>query len=258
MSNQTIVEALISDSVLKNKICATQINTTVSAYDEMYVQGAEKHYFQTGLSALINISAALQLSGRTPEEIKSVLDFPCGYGRVLRFTKALFKNATFSACGLEQRYLDFCAEHFNADTFLSEHKFSQTNILRKFDLIWVGSLFTHLSSVRFKELYKFLTAHLNDNGLLVFTVHGRNCYGKVQKGSKRKLIIDFGYTLTGYGYCHQHGTKKFGDSLISPAWLHHFIEQETSGKIVMWSEQGWGDWQDVIAVTNKSPVSYLL
>jgi SAM-dependent methyltransferase len=251
MSNQSIVESLISDSVLKNKICASQINTTVSVYDEMYLQGAEKQYFQTGLSALINISAALQLLGRNPEEIKSVLDFPCGYGGVLRFTQALFRNATFSACGPEQRYLDFCAEHFKADTFLSEHKFNQTSILRKFDLIWVGSLFTHLSSVRFKELYKFLTAHLNHNGLLVFTIHGRSCYGKLQSGSKRKLLIDLGYSLTGYGYCHQHGTKKFGDSLISPSWLHHFIEHETSSKIVMWSEQGWRNCQDVIAVTHQ-------
>lgn len=251
MNNQTIVENLISNSVLKSKICGSQINVTISADDEMYVAGAETHYFQTGLSALINISAALQLLGRNPEEIKSVLDFPCGYGRVLRFTKAFFKNASFSTCGIEQSSLDFCAEHFQADPFLSNHKFSQINILRKFDVIWIGSLFAHLSSSRFKELYKFLTAHLNVNGLLVFTIHGRGCYGKLQKGSKRKLIIDSGYSLTGYGYCHRQGTKKFGDSLISPAWLHHFIEHETSDRIVMWSEQGWGGWQDVIAITNK-------
>ena len=252
MNNQSIVETLISDSVLKSKICPSQINTTISVHDEMYVEGAEINYFQTGLSALINISSALQLLGKNPEQIKSVLDFPCGYGRVMRFTKAFFRNATFSACELDQRYLDFCAEHFKADTFLSEQKFSQTCILRKFDLIWVGSLFTHLSSVRFKELYKFLTAHLNDNGLLVFTINGRNCYGKLQKDSKRKFIINCGYSMTGYGYCHRHGTKKYGDSLISPSWIHHFMEHETSSKIVMWSEQGWGNGQDVIAVTHKS------
>lgn len=249
MNNTEVIEKVIKSSVFDNELSAKDVSPTIDSKDEMFVKGAEEHYFETGLSALKNISAVLRGMGKDPKQIKHVLDFPCGYGRVMRFTKAYFPNAEFYGSEIEQRYLDFCATTFEAKVFLSKDKFEEIQISQKFDIIWVGSLFTHLTSSRFKKLYHFLTSLLKDDGVLIFTTHGRYCYGKVQLGSKRRYLIDTGYRLTGYGYCHQFGTKKYGDSLTSPKWLTKFISDETDTRVVYWAEQGWQNWQDVFAVT---------
>lgn len=248
MTNTEIIGKILKSSIFKDELTAQQINPTVADQDEMS-QGGEVHYFETGLSALKNIAAVVTGMGKDRNQIEHVLDFPCGYGRVMRYTKAYFPNAEFYGSEIEQRYLDYCEKTFNTKVFLSKDKFEEINISQKFDVIWVGSLFTHLTSTRFKELYHFLTSLLKVNGVLIFTTHGRYCYGKVQLGSKRRYVIDAGYLLTGYGYCHQHGTNKYGDSLTSPNWLNKFISKETKTRIVYWSEQGWQHWQDVIAIT---------
>ncbi|MCF2517597.1 class I SAM-dependent methyltransferase [Dyadobacter sp. CY351] len=243
-----LVEQLLSKSVFDKQLGASQINLTIDPDDEMFVKGHEEAYFQTGISALQNIAAALLSAGKDPLLVKHVLDFPCGYGRVMRFSKAYFPNAEFYGSEITQRHLDFCAKTFDAKIFLSKDKFAEINVSQKFDVIWVGSLFTHLSSNRFKELYEFLISLLKEDGVLIFTTHGRFCYGHVQKGSRRRHVIEAGYLATGFGYCHQHGTTVYGDSLTNPKWLFNFIQKNKKGRVIYWAEQGWNSWQDVIAV----------
>src|SRR5262245_52875607 len=72
--------------------------TTISQRDGMYVSGGEAHYFGVGADALKLVIQAMSLAGK--EEIRSILDLPCGYGRVMRYLRAKFPQASLVACDL--------------------------------------------------------------------------------------------------------------------------------------------------------------
>ena len=46
----------------------------------------------------------------------------------------------------------------------------------QFDLIWVGSLLTHLDNDHWSAFLKVFSTALRDRGLLIFTTHGRHTY----------------------------------------------------------------------------------
>ena len=58
-----------------------------------------KHYYKVGLSAIRCINEALKLAGLT--KVGSILDLPCGSGRVLRFLVHQFPEAEITGCELE-------------------------------------------------------------------------------------------------------------------------------------------------------------
>src|SRR4029453_1584213 len=86
--------------------------TTISPLDGMYVAGGEAHYFGVGADALKLVRQAMSLAGK--ENISSILDLPCGHGRVLRYLKAAFPQASLTACDLDHGCVDFCVATFGA------------------------------------------------------------------------------------------------------------------------------------------------
>ena len=55
------------------------------------------------------------------QEVRRVLDFGCGHGRVMRVLRAAFPDAELVACDIDQDAVSFCAETFGARPVLCEH-----------------------------------------------------------------------------------------------------------------------------------------
>ena len=56
------------------------VSLNVDPFDTMYVPGKEDHYLLVGLSAIRCIEAVLENVSIAAGEIRSILDFPVGYG----------------------------------------------------------------------------------------------------------------------------------------------------------------------------------
>lgn len=134
--------------------------------DNMYAGGGE-NYFSAGLSAVGCIDDVLHHAG--PLRICDVLDMPCGYGRELRFMVRRFPEATFTACDIQPGAVDFCAREFGAGAAYSRPDLSEVSFNTAFDLIWCGSLVTHLNRDTILELLTLFSRHLNPGGVLIFT-----------------------------------------------------------------------------------------
>ncbi len=160
-------------------------NTSISPHDEMF-SGNSEHYFSVGRSALLNIRCALQLAGASPP--KRVLDLPCGHGRVMRTLKAEFADAEISACDINLDGVQFCCQEFGAVPIPSHRDCSQIPLKGEYDLIWCGSLITHLDAIRTRDLLRFFAAHLTSGGVLVFTTHGRRSVDLFRAGAARYLL----------------------------------------------------------------------
>src|SRR5438552_19193144 len=96
-----------------------------------------------------------------------MLDLPCGHGRVMRFLKATFPHAQLTACDLNHGAVDFCAMTFAAHPVYSELAVPSIPLRGKFDLIWCGSLLTHLRKEMCAEFVAMFQRLLESGGLAV-------------------------------------------------------------------------------------------
>ena len=139
------------------------------------------HYFTVGLSAIECLDAALQRAKSTT--VREILDLPCGYGRVLRFLVQRFPQARITACELMPDAVRFCAETFGAVPAQSSYNLDELSFTTKSDLIWCGSLITHLDANRTRALLRFFARKLAAEGLLVFSTHGEFVAAQVTDGA---------------------------------------------------------------------------
>jgi SAM-dependent methyltransferase len=205
----------------QEKALVEKISLEVHRNDEMYVPLDAKHYLSTGLGTLRCIENALQKSGRP--SVQSNLDFPCGYGRVLRFLRARFPDADITVSEFDKGGLEFCGRTFSARAVQSDTDFSKLSIPGSFDLIWCGSLLTHLDENSAAKLIEFFYRHLAPRGTCLLTTHGtssvnyvrqtRRAYGLNPSGRESLLLQ---YDDRGYGYADYSGKKGFGVSVASP------------------------------------------
>ena len=187
----------------------------------MWITGPQ-WYFDVGTSALDCIKSALATARTAPA---SILDFPCGHGRVCRMLRALFPDAYLMACDLDRDGADFCATQFNATPFYSHEDIRRVNLDTCFDLIWCGSLFTHLDAQQWPDFLVFFAEHLTSDGILVFTTHGRQPIQWMREGvftyglnSEEQCRLIEGYVRAGFGFVSP-SNQAFGISLSSMVFV---------------------------------------
>lgn len=242
------------------------INLEISPNDSMFLGDRDKHhYFNVGFSALKNIILSLSITARDKHSIRTILDFPSGYGRVLRFLRAYFPKALITVSELNTDAVASLQSQFDVSVLNTQTDFNKIHIDYKFDLIWCGSLITHLSPNKTSDLLDFFTRTLNDDGILIFSSHGRfsskllgneekarNYYGYGMDNKLRKVLLKQ-YQSTGYGYVNYIGTSDYGMSVIKPSWFIKRFESDDRFKIVMYAEKAWDNHHDIV-VCVKTPV----
>jgi SAM-dependent methyltransferase len=178
------------------------VDCTISNHDTMYIADV-KNYLLAGLSAVQTINRVLSLVSLS--KINSVLDFACGSGRVLRFLVKRFPDASFSACDTVKEMVDFCVERFGAKGYYSQPDFDSLSLGAEYDLIWCGSLVTHLTAKDIQKLLRFFERHLRPAGLAIVTLHGDHVAARLRAGHTCSLSPEFiqdllkSYEQTGYG-----------------------------------------------------------
>jgi SAM-dependent methyltransferase len=228
------------------------IHEEIAPNDTMFVPSWREHYFSVGQSAFRCIKAALLAAEKI--SLKSILDLPCGHGRVMRVLRAAFPDAEITACDLDRDGVDFCAKTFGAVPVYSAEGPAQIPVSGQFDLIWCGSLLTHLDHHLWPGFLDFFSAHLSPGGLLVFTVHGRESVHWIRTGKFDYSIADPRAILTAYdqhGFGYQdypaHTHQHYGVSLSSPAWVLQQVLKQPDLRLINYTEKGWDNHQDVIA-----------
>lgn len=236
------------------------VSLSVHGNDNMYVYPKAEHYLSVGISAIRCIEFALASAG-SEASIRSILSFPCGYGRELRFLKNRFPGATITGCDIDPDALDFCRREFAIEVASSNNDFNKIALDGKFDLIWSGSLLTHLDAARAADLLRFFHDHLSPGGICVFTTHGRlsekwfvespTAYGVTEVAGQQ--ILDQ-LNKTGYGYGDYPNCSGYGISVASSKRIRELAHNAGSWNEVWYQEQGWDNHQDVFAFLNSASV----
>jgi SAM-dependent methyltransferase len=215
-------------------------------------------YLTAGLSAIHCIENALDKSN-VDKSIRFILDLPCGYGRVLRFLKVRFPDAEITISDIDTAALSFCKRVFSVRGVESSVDFSNLSLSGKFDLVWCGSLITHLDERATTELLRFFHAHISPGGLCVFTTHGQLSVDMLEKktwtyglteGAQQALLSQ--YYEKGYGYVDYENRHGIGISVVSHERMLAIARSVGPWNMTSYLERGWHNFQDVYGFTMSS------
>lgn len=210
------------------------------------------HYAAVGQSALSSINGSLTAAEKS--DIGRILDFGCGHGRDLRVLRQAFPAARITASDMDRDGVDFCARTFGAIPVYSTTDPAEVKFDDPFDLIWAGSVFTHIDQSAWAGFLKVLASSLTSDGVLVLTTHGPQVARWIEDGSgpvrsygldeqtMASVLAD--YSASGFGYGDYPGWPGYGISLASPEAAGALIE--ASGlRVVNYTATAWDNHQDV-------------
>ncbi len=230
------------------------VNADIAAGDEMF-GGNREHYFDVGHGALRAIDAALREAGLPDDRVRRVLDLPCGHGRVLRFLRARFPAAEITACDLNRDGVEFCARTFGAQPVYSQVDPARLELAGGFDVIWCGSLLTHLPRAAGEAFLRLFAQALAPGGVLVVTLHGRH-YAEHLASGRRTGDLDAARIVSllaqhargGFGYVDYVGHSGYGFSLTAREFVLANWVPLADWRVVNYREQGWDRRQDVLSL----------
>ncbi len=234
------------------------VDRTLAPDDGMVSAGLEEQYFDLGRRALelIHFSSVLCDKPHYPD----ILDLPCGHGRVLRWLRAHYGYANITACDLDRRGVDFCASQFGARPVYSQPDLRTLPFQAQFDLIWVGSLVTHLNQERWLRTLDCLIRWTRECGVIVFSTQGRTVPSLLARGrrniaeniDKPALLEEFARSGFAYQrYFESTPEEDYGLALSSPEWLMRVLQRYPDVIVRAYLEEAWG-MQDVVILYKKA------
>lgn len=241
----------------EEKTLLNKVSCRIHPGDGMYAISSPEEYLSAGLSAVRCIDYVLARSAGH-NNVRSVLDFPSGYGRVLRFLKARFPLADITSADIDPTAVDFCRRAFSVNSIVSSRDFGGISMSNKFDLIWCGSLVTHIDENRAARLLRLFHDHLSPRGLCIFTTHGNRAtefmqtYGLTETAQQQVLSQ---FREKGYGYADYPGQQGYGVSAVSPKCIVTIAQSVGEWNQTALLEHGWDNLQDVYGFACSAPAT---
>jgi len=214
-----------------------RVNRVVSPNDQIYRSlerdKASENYFTGGLDNLGRIDQIFRRhTGRTLGDARSVADYACHYGRLLRCLRAAFSDVPLYACGIDQEAVDFCTKQFGARPLLTPWAVETIAVEPEQDLVCCLSLLTHTRREFFPRVLELWNRMLRPGGVLLFTFLGEDypaqwlagkmhAYGQADRPTIERTIREFSqhehafYAQTArYGGVNDYGIGFLRTSLV--------------------------------------------
>ncbi len=128
-------------------------------------------YFGVALQQHDAARQVLALANPGGTEGLAVLDFACGWGRLLRFLTHSLRPSQVWASEIQADAVRFVGEEYGVASVPSAYDPDAFRPGRAFDFIWVASLFSHLPDHLFQRWIARLLEQLTPAGVLCFSVH---------------------------------------------------------------------------------------
>jgi hypothetical protein len=164
-----------------------------------------------------NLKNAYARYGGKPLSESTVLDFGVGWGRLIRYLAKDVPQQKLWGCDCDSEILKVC-ERTRVPGVLrqSEVRPAFLPFAGRADLIYVFSIFTHLSERTHREVLKCLYENLEDRGILVVTVRPR-MFLPIIGLAESEYMKDFVYLP--HNRPADDGDIAYGDTVISDSYI---------------------------------------
>ncbi len=132
-----------------------------------------RDYLADGWRTLSELMVLLEKLDRPLLGMQQVLEFASGYGRFTRHLAKVLPGRVTCAEVLPGAS-EFLAREFAVDTVESTHEPELLQLPRRYDLVFVLSLFTHLPVPMWGPWLRVLADAVEPGGILLFTVHSED------------------------------------------------------------------------------------
>ncbi len=238
-----------------------KLNRNISVEEKMPYDDLDS-YFWNGRVAAETIRKNQELWQL--QEFSDILDMGSGHGRVLRWLKYFYPKAKLTTCDLQKSARDFCESEFKSKSIKSHEELLHVDFQNRFDLIWVGSLLTHLDLDEWRIVLHSLNHSLKIGGVLAFTTNGdlvaqrlksRDYYGLKEED---RIAILKEYDANQFAFrCYLKETitnideAKYGISISKPAFVLNFMSELFDMRILFVGEMKWANHQDIYLFIKK-------
>jgi SAM-dependent methyltransferase len=242
---------------LLNDFSQVRPNREISSKDTMVTPGAEDEYFAIGERALDLVIFAARMCDKP--HFPEILDLPCGHGRVLRWLRAHYDYARITACDLDREATDFCSAQFGAQAVYSETDLKALPFDAQFDLVWCGSLLTHLGPQAWTDALECLIRWTRECGVIVFSTQGRFLATQLARGDAPfadnvnipALLGAFATNGFAFEPYLEDASGQYGLTLCSPEFIGRTLQRYPNVILRGYLEQAWGV-QDVVILYKKA------
>ena len=171
-------------------------------------------------------------------------------------------EASIVASDINADHVEFCARRFGAVPLLSRQDLREVAVDRPIDLLWCGSLLTHLSADGVRDGLHHMVGWLVPGGIAIFTLHGRGpCAVNATRpikyiDDKAFASIAEGVTRDGFGYADypDRRLERYGVSVSLPHWVMGTVDTMEDVRVLDYTERGWDNHQDVL-ILRKIPIA---
>ena len=141
-------------------------------------------FVESGRQTAADLAALVRGAGREPVDLRSVLDFGCGAGRVLPHFAEQAPEAACMGCDVDEAAIRWAARHhrrlgWSLTSFQPPLPFADGS----FDLVYSVSVFSHLGGGLAALWLDELRRVLAPNGLALLSVHGPHAFEQFRSGA---------------------------------------------------------------------------
>jgi len=197
---------------------------------------AVSNYFQNGFE---QFQLVRHIAGWRAGQPKAMLDFASGYGRLTRFLVHHQLADEVTVSDILEGGMEFQAAQFGVKTILSTTLPEQFPATRRYDLIFVASLFTHLPPVTFRAWLRKLAELLEPEGLLIFSVHDE---------SIAPVAVD-GIAFHSYSESRVLDGEEYGSTWVTEQYVRGEVAAIDPSFACVRLPRALSDWQDVYVVS---------
>lgn len=184
-----------------------------------------------------------------------ILDFGCGWGRLLRLMPYFSDPSRIAGVDPMARAIELCREHGVAG-HLAQSSALPTSLPvgdRRFDLIYAYSVFTHLSLRAMDSAMGALREVVGEGGLLALTVRpieywaAMELRGDAEAAGLRDRHLQSGFAFRPHNLPAVDGDVTYGDSSVDIEWFaQRYAQWDLRGL-----DRGWDDQQTVLLLTPR-------
>lgn len=210
---------------------------------EQFVLGGEKMFD--------DIEGALRSVSKSLNDIREMLDFGCGCGRlVLAVQGRKLAELSVTACDVDDRAVHWCQQFLKDIKCLVNHALPPLPFENEsFDLIWCGSVFTHLDEKHQDLWLGELNRVLKPNGMLLASVHGPHLWEPRLPFWTLRKLREKGLVFARTG----------ADAGIHPSWYQvawhteQYIREHWTSvfEILGYRPRGLNDYQDIVIAQKR-------